>query len=277
MLWMIALTKFGGDLGAAVQFAKSWLGLDHLDPRRLATIRAETAEIDAGAVAREAAEAEAKKRGARALWLNGVALSGDCPASRYLAGRGIDVARLGHWPNALRYHAEVWNVDAGIKLPCLVAQMITPDGIHVATHRTWLGRSRRGDWIKAEAADLGIPRGSGKKILGKSYGAFVPLRKGASRKAMGSVVLPETIYLTEGIEDALTVAMVKPELRVLAGYSLRNLGLIQFPAAIATIVIVCDRDDAPAGADAIEREKARKKLEALETSIARQQARGHHV
>ena len=74
----------------------------------------------------------------------------------------------------------------------------------------------------------------------KSGGAFVPLRKGASRKAMGALAgsksaRPETIYMTEGIEDALTVAMVKPDLRVLAGYSLRNLGMILFPAAIATI------------------------------------------
>lgn len=282
MLQMIALTKFGGNLGDAVQFAKSWLGLDHLDPARLATIRAETAAIDADAAARAAAEAEAKKRGARSLWLNGVALTGDCPASRYLAGRGIDVARLGHWPGALRYHAEVWNRDAGMKLPCLVSQMITPYGAHVATHRTWLGRDRHGQWRKAEDCDLGVPAKASKKVLGKSGGAFVPLRKGASRKAMGALAgsksaRPETIYMTEGIEDALTVAMVKPDLRVLAGYSLRNLGMILFPAAIATIVIVCDRDDAPPGADEMERRKAREKLEALEQAIARQQARGHHV
>lgn len=277
MLQMIALTKFGGNLGDAVQFAKSWLGLDHLDPARLATIRAETAAIDADAAARAAAEAEAKKRGARARWLNGAPLNGTCPASRYLAGRGIDVERLGKWPGALRYHPEVWNRDAGVKLPCLLAQMVTPDGVHVATHRTWLGRDARGAWVKADAANLGVPRGAAKKVLGKSGGAFISLRKGASRKAMGAIVQTETIYMTEGIEDGLTVAMVKPDLRVLAGYSLRNLGMILFPAAIATIVIVCDRDDAPPGADELERRKAREKLEALEQAIARQQARGHHV
>ena len=265
MLHMVALTKFGGNLGEAVQWAKSWLGIDDLDPRRLATIRAEAAAIDAGAAERAGAEAEAKKRGARSLWLNGVALTGSCPASRYLEGRGIDVAKLGHWPNALRYHSEVWNRDAGIKLPCLVSQMITPDGVHVATHRTWLGRDPRGQWVKADGADLGVPRGSAKKVLGKSGGAFVPLRKGASRKAMGAMIRTETIYITEGIEDALTVAMIKPELRVVAAYSLRNLGVIEFPSRIETIVVVCDRDE------------GNREIEALEQAIARQQARGHHV
>lgn len=288
LLQMVAATKFGGDLGEAVKWAKSWLGLDQLDPGRLATIRAETAAIDAGAAERAAAEAEAKKRGARALWHAvdrrdgltipiAVPLNGTCPASRYLAGRGIDVDRLGKWPGALRYHPEVWNRDAGIKLPCLVSQMITPDGVHVATHRTWLGRDRQGRWVKAEDAGLAVPPRNSKKVLGKSGGAFIPLRKGASRKTMGAIVRPETIYLTEGIEDALTVAMVKPDLRVIAAYSLGNFAAIQFPATIATMVIICDRDDAPPNASQEDREKARRKIEALESAIARQQARGHRV
>lgn len=264
-LGMVAQTKFGGDLGQAVAWAKSWLGIDDLDPRRLATMRAESVARDLEAETAALREIEAKKRGARALWLGGQPLSGSCPASRYLAGRGIDVAKLGKWPGALRYHAEVWNRDAGVKLPCMVSQMITPDGVHVATHRTWLGRDRAGAWVKAENAGMAVPRGASKKVLGKSGGSFVPLRKGASRKAMGGIVRPEPIFVTEGIEDALTVAMVKPDLRVVAGYSLRNLGVIQFPAAIETIVIVADRDDG-------ERE-----IEALETAIARQQARGHRV
>lgn len=265
MIGMIEQTMFGGDRGQAVSWAKSWLGIDDLDPGRLATMRAESAKADEAAEAEAAREAEAKKRGARALWLNGVALSGVCPVSRYLAGRGIDVTALGAWPGSLRYHSEVWNRDAGGKLDCMVATMVTPAGVHVATHRTWIGRDRDGQWVKADGADLGVPRGSAKKVLGKCGGAFVPIRKGASGKSMAALTAPEAVYVTEGIEDALTVAMCKPDARVVAGYSLRNMGFIEFPAAIETIVIVADRDD---GA---------REIAALEAAIARQQARGHRV
>lgn len=266
MLGMIAVTRFAGDLGKAVQWAKSWLGLDHLDPGRLATVRREAAERNEAAEAAAAREAEAKKRGARALWLNAQPLTGSCPASRYLSEtRGIALGAAAKWPGSLRYHDEVWNRDAGVKLPAMLATMVSPDGAQVATHRTWLGRDRAGRWVKADGAELGVPRGSAKKVLGKSGGAFVPIAKGASGKSMGELVRPETLYVAEGIEDALTVATAMPDARVIAGYSLRNLGMIQFPATIATIVICADRDEGP------------REIDALEAAIARQQARGHVV
>lgn len=270
MIGLVETVMFGGDRGKAVQWLKSWLGLDDLDPARLGAVRAQAAAADADAEATAEREAEAKKRGARALWLNGVALNGDCPASRYLAGRGICVARpegggLGKWPGSLRFHSEVWNRDAGTKLPAMLATMVTPDGVQVATHRTWLARDAQGRWGKADGGNVGVPRGNAKKVLGKSGGAFVPLRKGASGKSMADIKRGETIYLTEGIEDALTVAMAMPAARVGAAYSLGNMGAIAFPPAIETIVMVCDRDE---GVQA---------QQLLERAIARQQARGHRV
>lgn len=266
MIGLVEQAKFGGDRGRAVQWLKSWLGLDDLDPARVQEVRRAAAAADASAQADAARETEAKKRGARALWLNATPDIVGTPAARYLEARGIDVARLGKWPGALRYHAEVWNLDAGVKLPCLLAQMILPTGEHVATHRTWLGRcpqTRR--WVKADAAGLAVPRGQAKKMLGRSGGAFVSLRKGATRRPMGQLTRPDVLYVTEGIEDALTVAIAKPDARVVAAYSLGNLGAIQFPPAIATIVLVADRDENP------------REQEALERAIARQQARGHRV
>ncbi|WEK43627.1 MAG: toprim domain-containing protein [Candidatus Sphingomonas colombiensis] len=266
MIGLIEQAMFGGDRGLAVQWLKSELGLDDLDPGRLQQVRAQVQREEARLADEAAREAEAKKRGARALWLNGQQSIADTPAARYLEARGISSERLGHWPGALRFHAEVWNRDAGVKLPCMVSQMILPTGEHVATHRTWLGRdARTRAWVKADGADLGVPKGAAKKVLGKSRGAFVALRKGGSRHAMGQMRRPETLYVTEGIEDGLTVAMCKPDARVIAAYSLGNLGAIEFPNAIETIVLVADRDD---GA---------REMELLERAIARQQARGHHV
>lgn len=275
MIGLVEQVKFGGDRGKAVQWLKSWLGLDHLDPGRVQQVRRAAAEADASAEADARQEAEAKKRGARALWLNAAPLTGDCPASRYLLARGIDLTALGKAPGALRYHPEVWNRDAGVKLPAMLAQMILPTGEHVATHRTWLGREPgtppgSGRWVKADAAGLGVPKGQAKKVLGRSGGAFVPLRKGATGRSMGQLARPDTLYVTEGIEDALSVASVMPAARIVAAYSLGNLGAIAFPppsptGGIATIVLVADRDE---GA---------RQQEALERAIAKQQARGHRV
>lgn len=265
MICLVERSMFAGNRGEAIAWLKSTLGLDDLDPGRLSQVRAEVAKADADLEREAAREAEAKKRGARALWLNGQPLE-TSPAARYLEGRGITLQALGKWPGALRYHAEVWNRDAGVKLPCMVAQMILPTGEHVATHRTWLGRDPlTRSWVKADAADLAVPRGQAKKVLGKSGGAFVSIRKGATGKTMGAVRMAEPVYVTEGIEDALTVAMCKPDARVIAAYSLGNLGNIEFPPAIASIVIVADRDENP------------REQELLERAIARQQARGHRV
>jgi len=277
MIVLVERTKFGGDRGQAVAWLKSWLGIDDLDPGRLAQVRARVAQIDADLDAEAAKEAEAKKRGARALWLKGQPIA-DTPAAAYLEGRGITLAALGEWPGALRYHAEVWNADARVKLPCMLAQMILPTGEHVATHRTWLGRCpRTRRWVKACDADLGVSKKGNKKVTGRSKGAFVPLRKGASRLSMGHMRRPESIYTAEGIENALSVAMKQPDARVVAAYSLGNLGMIEFPPAVTAIVLCGDRDEAPAGADADEIAKAQRKIEAFERAIARQQSRGHRV
>ncbi|SFR86675.1 DUF7146 domain-containing protein [Sphingomonas jatrophae] len=268
MIDLVALRNHGGDKGAAIAWAKSYLGLDTMDPARIERVRyqaAQAAERDAQAAAKER---EAKIRGARALWLNAPEAFEGTPAARYLEGRGIRAELLPEkrWPGSLRYHAEVWNVDAGVKLPCMVACLVTPDGAQVATHRTWLGRDpRTRGWVKADGAELGVPRGNAKKILGRSGGAFVPIAKGASGVSLGALKRPDTIYLTEGIEDALTVACAKPEARVGAAYSVGNIGAIEFPPLIERIVIVADRDD-----------KIRA-VEALERAIAKQQARGKHV
>lgn len=269
LLELARLRDFGGDKGKAVAWAKSELGLDGMDPDRVERVRFQVQERERAADEEAAREVEAKKRGARALWLSGVPIEGTA-AARYLEGRGIRLEALGRWPGSLHFHEEVWNADARVKLPCMLATMVTPAGVQVATHRTWLGRDPASrQWVKADGADIGVPRGQAKKVLGKSGGAFVPIAKGGSGRSMGELAIapgePEAVYVTEGIEDGLSVAMVRPSLRVIAAYSLGNIGAIEFPARIDPIVIVADRDDKP------------RAIEALERAIARQQRRGKRV
>lgn len=274
MIDLIRLTMFGGDKGEAIKWLKSWLGLDDLDPGRLQRVRYQ-AEQKAIAATEEAAQrAEARKRGARALWLNAQPIAGT-PGAGYLAARGLQPLPVkdgqSEWPGSLRFHEEVFHTGVRVKLPAMVATMVTPAGVQVATHRTYLGRHPlTRAWVKAEEADLGVARRESKKVLGKCGGAFVPICKGASGKSMGQLTEPETVYVTEGIENALTVALIRPGFRVVAAYSVDNIGAIEFPELIERIVICCDRDKPPLPG-------RRGAIDALEAAIAKQQARGKLV
>ena len=97
MLKLAALVMFGGDLGSAVKWAISTLGLDDLDPRRLATKRAEAAAKAKTADEDAARKAEKMRRIAMGIWVGGAPIEGT-PAELYLASRGIDLALLDEMP-----------------------------------------------------------------------------------------------------------------------------------------------------------------------------------
>lgn len=257
VLQLVAWTKFGGDIKAAIAWTKSWLGLDDLDPGRLATVRAEAATRARAAGAAQAQESEAKRRRAKGLYLSGRPIAGT-PAEAYLASRGIDLRALGHAPRALAFHPEVWNGEAGRKLPCMLAAVVDLDGRHIATHRTWLAE-RSGRWTKA---DLSTP----KMALGSFGGGFIPLWKGACRKPMGAIDAGTPVLVSEGIEDGLTAAAAKPEARVIAAIALGNIGKLRLPEQIGPLVILAQRD-AP-GSSAVD---------VLERAIAELQDRGIEV
>ncbi len=257
---LIELVMFAGDRGQAVQWAKSWLNLDDLDPGRLATKRAEVRQASIDAELAEQKERELKRKRAVALWMGAKPIAGT-PAAAYLRGRAIELDPDGidHWPGCLRFEANCYNREEGVKMPAMVAQLVRPDGTHAATHRTYLTYSDRSGWVKMDSPNA-------KMMLGSARGAFVPLRKGASGKAMAQAPAGEFFYVAEGIEDGLVAAMARPQLRIGAGYSLGNIGAIELPEAFRAgggMVILADRD-APGS----------KAVDQLEATIAKQQARG---
>lgn len=263
-LTLIKTVLFGGDVAAAVQWAKSWLGLDGLDPDRIEQRRVEarqSAEKDAAA-AREAKDL--KRRRAVALWMGAKPIAGT-PAEFYLRGRGIELHAdgLDRWPGSLRFCAEVWNREERVKMPAMLAMMVTPGGSHVATHRTYLVHDSRRGWVKMDSPNA-------KMVLGACGGSFIPIRKGAGgrslRDAVAAVPGGEWMHMPEGIEDALTGAMARPALRIGAGYSLGNIGSIVWPEGLGGLCLWCDRDAAGSTATQL-----------LEKVMARQQARGIKV
>lgn len=256
MLKLVAVVKFGGSLKDAITWSISWLGLDGLDPNRLATKRAEAKR--AAVKADEDRELQAEKMRGRALnlYLSAQPIPGT-PAERYLIGRGIDLRAHGlKAPGALKYqHDAVWCAEVKRKLPCMVAAVTNLEGRHVATHRTWIKPDGSGK------ADLLEP----KKALGRYQGGFIPLWKGEHNVSMAKLPPGTPIVCSEGIEDGLTVALARPSLRVIAAIALSNIGGLVLPPD-CPLIILAQRD-----------EPGSKAIASLEGAIARQQEQGREV
>jgi hypothetical protein len=259
IICLVEQAAFRGDRGEAIAWLKSRLGLDGLDPGRLRKLQAEATQqrVDASRAAQE--EREAKRRRALGLWLRGKPIK-DTPVDQYLRTRGISLEQLGRAPGCLAFDPELYCKEAGRKLPAMLAAIVDLEGRHIATHRTWLAPNGRGGWTKA---DLEEP----KKVLGSFKGGFIPLWKGACRKSMAELDPLVDVWVSEGIEDGLSAACVKPELRVVAAVTLGNIGDVPLPPDPwrGRLVVIGQRDTNP------------KTLEALERAIGAQQDRGREV
>jgi len=239
---LVAMVLYRGDKRAAIAWARRRLGLaDDVAPA------AERRSPPATPAPDSDAEAEARKGAARRIFLHAQATVAGTPAAAYLAGRGIDLAELHYQPRSLRFHPALPNVETGRTLPAMVAAVVSGAGEIIAVHRTWLQQDRDGRWIKAQ---LHNPKMS----LGPLAGGSIRLWRGASRRPLRLALDGETVVLTEGIEDGLSVALLCPELRVLSAVSLANMARVELPAAVRTIVLAADNDgDNLAAAKALQR------------------------
>lgn len=266
LLKLIAAVLFRDDLGKAVAWAKSWLGLDDADPARLRQHRAEA--LAAAEKRAEAARAAAERtRGsARKRWLQGSPIAGTI-VETYLARRGIEIAALGRAPGVLRFNPAVQYGygEASWTGPAMLAAVTSLAGEHVATHRTWLAADGSG---KAPCPPAIEPRAwKPKKVLGLYEGAHIPLWKGASGdRALKDVPAGTDVWVSEGIEDGLTAACADPSLRVIAGISVSNLAVMDLPAQMGWLVFLRQND--PPGSDADK---------AFWRAVAAQRARGRKV
>lgn len=232
---LVAQALFAGDKKEALTWAKSWLGLDGCDPARLRVTRraveSRKNEDDSGDEG-----AEARRRRAQALWLGAQERLAGTLAEAYLVGRGIRLEHLGRQPRALRFHPAIWCQERAAKLPAMVAAIHNPvSGQFMATHRTYLARQRDGSIDKA---DLARP----KKVLGLYRGGVIPLWRGASGKPLAKAPQGDRLIITEGIEDGLTVALAKPECRVICVVAIGHANAVRWPEAITDITVAAQND-----------------------------------
>lgn len=235
----------------AIREARAQLGLDTEDPatRRLRAKALADAQVrQAEAERRQREDNQRRAKQAQALWLSGAPGIGGTPVEAYLRDqRAIDLRRLGRQPGALRFapacyynqtDPETGEVFEG-EAPAMLAA-ITRDGKHVSTHRTWLARGRDGVWGKAA-----LPKA--KMVLGSYGGGAINLWRGVRSdgvKPPGLANCPPgtRVYITEGIEDAMTAMMLLPHARHLTAISVGNFAQVRLPANVAEVVLIGDND-----------------------------------
>lgn len=242
----------------AYWWALNFLGLGRHEVRSASQVqqdRENAAAAQKAAEARREAEDNAKAGQAKGLWLGCRADWRETLAWTYLVeARGLPLDRLAHLPNAIRFHPALEHFDKATgeitEWPAMVTAMSGAGGGVQAIHRTYLARDGR-----AKA-----PVDKAKKMSGVARGAAMRLWKGASNlspeiAAQKGVTGP--LIITEGIEDALTAAVARPEARVWAAGSLSLLGLLEWPACASAVVLVADNDwNTPAAITAFEKVEA---------------------
>lgn len=241
---LVACTLGNGtkDRRAAYRWALEYLGLQgDIDQAAWERRRAQAA---ANAAAREAEATQAlerNRRRAKAAWLRARPLAPGDVGWTYLQARGIDLRELPRMPRAVRLALteEWWDPATGSLEhvgPALCSAMILADNSFGSLHRVWIDPSRAG-----EKADVDPPR----KMWPESMGAAIHLWRGASGLSVRQAAekgLKEPVVVCEGVEDGLSLALMAPELRIIAAGSLPGLLSLQPPACAERLVIAADND-----------------------------------
>lgn len=227
---LIRAVRFSYDRGfrRTMDWARHWLRLAPapVAARPMAPRRAE----ETGAAAQLEADL---------IWRQARPLSRGDPVDRYLAGRGIDLARLaelggGKLPAVLRFHPRLRNLESRRPWSAMVAAISDPAGRRVAVHRTWLMVGADGGVHKAPVETAKMTRGSYR-------GGCIRLWHGGAGRAWDAAGVGDTLAIAEGIEDAMSVIAARPAWFVAAAVSLGAMLSTQLPP-VGTIVLITQND-----------------------------------
>jgi Toprim domain len=238
---LICLAK-GLDPSAALSWAEAVCGLHGLsDAERQAIERRARQRQRQREGEAEHQEAVLLSR-ARRLFFNGAADGLNQPIVRaYLASRAIPVDELQNLDKSFRFYAgfEWWPGRDGDRrgpmFPALVSAMVDAVGALQAVHFTFLRPDGSGK------ADVERP----KLMWPRTAGSVIRVARGAgNRRAETAAKLgqPDTVVLTEGIEDALSITLSAPELRIWAAGSLPGLLHVPNHGCVNGWLVARDRD-----------------------------------
>lgn len=236
---LIGLVHGHSDFVSSLRWAEDRYGLSARlsdEERRRLSARAEVQAARASKA--EAEEAARKMRRACHAFSMALPEIEGTPVERYWRGRGIDIRELKHLERRwVRFHpnAPYPFVEGYPLYPAQYWAFVDGAGVMRALHATYLA-----------------PGGAGKADVPKAKVMFGPMKGSMLRVAMGCTGLdPEAavaagaarpLWITEGIEDALSVAILNPEARVWAAGSLSNYLEIPDHACASGFILVRDND-----------------------------------
>jgi hypothetical protein len=147
-------------------------------------------------------------------------------SGHYLEGRGIDPTIA----KDLYHHPYLFHTPSGGILKAMVALVRDLDGNLIAVHRTYIDGST---FTKAKVTPT-------RMALGPISGCAVHL--------IGNEALGPTLYVSEGIENALSFAMLNgmnhDNATVWAALSAAGIANLIVPNCITKLVVICDNDEA---------------------------------
>lgn len=249
------------DRPEALEEAKRFLGMSHETPhQRELRLRQETKtrvrqEQDAAADRERVVK---RHRDAQGIFLASQPDIADTPVEWYLANRAITLRDLGRAPGAIRFHPGLryYYVDKNTgevfegEYPAMVAAIYegwTKDQrpAFIGVHRTYLAQRQGGGGIWGKA-----PLPKAKLVFGSKKGGYIRLwtgkgARGGKGAPLSRAPAGSTLYITEGIEDGLSVAVLDPSRRVAAASDLGNISEMRLPPNISNVVIVADNDPKP--------------------------------
>lgn len=251
------------DVAGALREARAFLGLQTASPEDVARAKNAAARLKeqrARAVAAEREKRAARAKAGHALWLAARERIAGSPVEFYLRDqRGVDLAKIGRQPRALRYHpaCKYYHLDQSTgeviehDYPAMLGLVVDRAGKVLSCHRTYLAMNADGLWDKAA-----VP--SPKKVLGDPTGGWITVWNGIGPRGGKPVALAHAphgqhVYIAEGIEDALSGVMLLPEKRFLSCYSLHNMASIALPSNVTRVTLIADQDEGPQAAAALER------------------------
>jgi Toprim domain-containing protein len=245
MLEAIKVLVCNGSMREALNWSRAYLGMSGMSDRAIEAARKKAQARAEKDRADSKKQAEKKRRQANAIWYSAGPIAGTM-AHEYLRGRGIDVTRLKRTPGVLRFSDQVWCQDRQAKAPAMVASLWhLGDPTAVAVHRTYLAAGPGGEVGKARVE-------SPRSILGSWPGAIIPLQRGEAGTRWRDIKEGEVVAFGEGIEEGLSVALVKPEWRVGAVGFVGNFAQIKLPVWCHIMLCANNDDEGSQAANAMD-------------------------
>lgn len=256
VILLIQFVERLADTKEALRWARRWLNIEQADDESFRRVAIAAAVKQQKRAERDAAKLKKDRGRAFALWLNARKDRQPEAETYFREARGLDLSLLPKWPGAVRFDPAMPYFELAVRdargailrpppeFPGIVTMLTDRDGTNGAIHRIFL---KPDCTDKAELGCDSKGRPWPQRLCWPSYAGFMgriwngdgdmPIREAVKQGVVTDLVI------TEGLEDALAVAISDPAKRVWMGVSLSNLAhaYVDLPC-IGDVFVWADND-----------------------------------